>query len=267
MGSRDNKGAYGENLWATCYAGAVRVKPFSLLAQVYDAIMSDIDYDAWGEFILRLLEQRHWKKGPVLDIGCGTGNATYPMLARSLEVVGLDASAEMLEVARSKLPMLEFVQADFRSFDLSRQFALVYSVFDSLNNLLSDQDFLQAANCVYTHLAPGGFFVFDANTTVGLKELWEAGRAEGWVGEVYYCWQHSFDETTGLAKVEAYCENEQTSFTEIHYERPYDKALLERLLTQAGFVNIEILAYPDGDLAQDDAERVWVVCQKVGSET
>jgi ubiquinone/menaquinone biosynthesis C-methylase UbiE len=238
------------------------VKPFSLLAQVYDAIMSDIDYEAWGEFMFQTLEARGWKPGPVLDIGCGTGNSSYAMIAKGLEVVGLDASEEMLEVARAKLPMLQFVQADFRKFNLSKNFALVYSVFDSLNNLLTDDDFLQAAKCIHRHLQPEGFLMFDVNTTIGLKELWEAGRAEGWVDNVYYRWEHSFDEVTGLAKVEAYCENDQTSFTEVHYERPYDKPLLERLLSQVGFRNIEIISYPDGLPVQEDEERIWVVCSK-----
>jgi ubiquinone/menaquinone biosynthesis C-methylase UbiE len=240
----------------------MRVKPFSLLAQVYDAIMSDIDYEAWGNFILQSIEKRGSKPKKVLDIGCGTGNSTYPMIAQGLEVVGLDASDEMLEIAREKLPMLTFIQADFRSFNLDTTFALVYSVFDSLNNLLTDQDFLQAAGCIYQHLEPGGFFMFDANTTVGLKDLWEAGRAEGWADDVYYRWEHSFDEETGLAKVEAYCENNQTSFTEIHYERPYDQPLLERLLKQAGFRNIEFLTYPDGEAAHKDDERIWVLCRR-----
>ncbi len=242
------------------------VKPFSLLAQVYDAIMSDIDYEAWGEFILQTVEKRGWKRGRVLDMGCGTGNSSYPMIAQGLEILGLDASQEMLEVAREKLPMLTFIQADFKQFDLGKTFTLVYSVFDSLNNLLTDQDFLQTAKCVHKHLEPDGFFMFDANTTIGLKDLWEAGRAEGWANDVYYRWEHSFDETTGLAKVEAYCENEQTSFTEVHYERPYDKPLLERLLKQAGFKNIEIITYPDGDTASDDDERVWAICQKLSKE-
>jgi hypothetical protein len=115
---------------------------------------------------------------------------------------------------------------------------------------------------VHKHLSPGGFFMFDVNTTIGLQDLWEAGRAEGWASDVYYRWEHSFDEATGLAKVEAYCENEKTSFTEIHYERPYDSPVLERLLKQARFKQIEILTYPEGEAADADEERVWVVCQK-----
>jgi SAM-dependent methyltransferase len=245
-------------------------KPFSLLAQVYDAIMSDIDYEAWGKFILETVRKRGWRynsnqSGPVLDLGCGTGNSTMPMFALGLDVTGLDASEEMLEQAREKLPPVNFVQGDFRTFKLDKTFSLAYSVFDSLNNLLTEKEFLEAAQNIYTHLEPGGFFMFDVNTTIGLRELWEAGRAEGWAGDVYYRWTHTFDERTNLAKVEAYCENGSTSFTEVHFEKPYDAPDLKRLLTQAGFTGIETITYPDGDESQDDDERIWVVAKKLAS--
>lgn len=238
------------------------VKPFSLLSYVYDAIMDDVDYEDWADFILRNVTARGWQPGELLDLGCGTGNSTYPMVARGLRVTGLDASAEMLAVARDKLPFVNFVQADFTSFTLPTSFSLAYSMFDSLNNLLTSQAFSSMARSVYAHLQPGGFFMFDANTTLGLRDLWEAGRAEGWAGEVYYRWEHSFDEATGLAKVEAYCENEATSFTEVHLERGYDALELETLLTAAGFVEVEALGYPDGEAAPEDAPRLWVVARK-----
>lgn len=237
-------------------------KPFSLLSKVYDAIMDDIDYDAWGEFILGTVRARGWAEGPILDIGCGTGNSTYPMFVRGFEVSGLDASEDMLRVAREKLPPVDFVQSDFTNLTLGKRFTLVYSVFDSLNNLLEPEDFVKMSRGVYSHLEPGGFFMFDVNTTVGLRELWESGVAEGWVGEVYYRWDHSFDEATGLAKVEAYCEDEETSFTEIHYERAYDEAELRRLLECAGFVNFCALIYPEGEVATNDEPRLWIVVQK-----
>jgi ubiquinone/menaquinone biosynthesis C-methylase UbiE len=237
-------------------------RPFSLLAQVYDAIMSDIDYEAWGKFILEEVRKRGWQVGPVLDLGCGTGNSTMPMFALGLDVTGLDFSEEMLEQAREKLPPVKFVQGDFKTFKLDKKFSLAYSVFDSLNNLLTEQDFLEAARNIHAHLQPSGFFMFDVNTTIGLRELWEAGRAEGWAGDVYYRWTHTFDDRTNLAKVEAYCESNTTSFTEVHFEKPYDEPDLKRLLALAGFVNVEALTYPDGEASQEDDERIWVIAKR-----
>lgn len=238
------------------------VKPFSLLATVYDDIMSDIEYEAWVDFIVELIEARGWSGDSALDIGCGTGNATLPMFAKGITVVGLDASEDMLSLAKEKLPPVKFIQADFTAFQLDTSFALVYSVFDSLNNLLDPKDFLKMACCVYKHLEKDGFFVFDANTTEGLKFLWQSGRAEGYVNDVHYCWDHYFDEATGLAKVEAYCEKDGKAFTEVHYERAYDAPELIALLKEAGFKAIEALSYPEGEQAAENEDRIWMLAQK-----
>jgi len=236
--------------------------PFTALAEVYDVIMADVEYDDWAAYILRLARERGWRGGAALDVGCGTGNATVPMRARGVEVSGLDGSQAMLRVAQRKLPSVRFYRSDFRTMRLPERFTLVYSVFDALNNLLEPSGFEAMARRVFDHLLPGGLFIFDVNTTVGLRDLWEGGRVEGWADEVYYRWVHSFDEGTALAKVEAFCETEDGPFTEIHYERPYDPPEATRLLEAAGFTGVEALSYPSGEPAPDDAARVWMVARR-----
>lgn len=237
-------------------------EPFTALARVYDRIMADIEYDEWTQYVLDKAHELGFVGGPVLDLGCGTGNATVPMVQRSLDVSGLDASADMLAVARAKLPGTRFHQAEFQSFSLGQSFSLVYSIFDSLNNLLDDDSFMAMARNVHRHLRPGGVFVFDANTTEGLRQLWEGGVAAGWADDVYYRWEHSFDEERQLAKVEAFCDTKEGAFTEVHYERGYEPELLQRLLAEAGFEAIEVLAHPDGDEVLPDTDRLWVAARR-----
>ncbi len=238
------------------------IRPFSLLANVYDAIMGDVHYEGWTDFILREADRVGWSGHKVLDLGCGTGNSTFPFFSRGFHITGLDASPEMLRVARDKLPPVCFVEGDFTSFEFDETFDLVISVFDSLNNLLEPRDLLRTAERVYRHLTPGGLFIFDVNTTVGLRDLWESGRAEGWVDEVHYSWDHTFDETTGIGTVTAFCERNGRAFVEVHVERAYDPPELRRLLAQAGFVEVEIVTYPTGEPAEEDEERVWVVAKR-----
>lgn len=241
--------------------GPLRAAPFTMLASVYDAVMAEVEYDLWAEFVLRLAAERGYRSGPALDIGCGTGNSTAPFAARGVPVEGLDASREMLAVAAAKLPGTPFHLGDFASFSLPRRFALAYSVFDSLNNLLTDAAFTAACRNVARHLLPGGVFVFDANTELALRELWAGGKVEGWADDVYYSWRHSYEPETGLAYVEAFCSTPEGSFVERHVERGYSPAELRRLVAAAGFVDVDVVEYPGGEPAREDADRVWVAAR------
>ena len=223
--------------------------------------MSDVEYGAWADFILDIALGEGVEVRRLLDLGCGTGNSSEPFVQLGLSVTGVDFSPKMLAVARDKLPTATFVEADFTTFELGETFDLAVSVFDSLNNLLDPQDFRRCAERVREHLRPNGLFIFDVNTTVGLRNLWEDDRAEGWVDDVYYLWRHSFDEETKLAKVVAYCEKGARSFTEVHLERPYDPEEVKLLLSEAGFRNVQTITYPHGYPATDETERIWVVAQ------
>ena len=90
----------------------VQHAPFTALARVYDAIMADIEYDAWAEFILSYAADTGPKPHTALDLACGTGNLTRELQSAGLKVTGLDASAEMLHVATERLPEVTFAAGD-----------------------------------------------------------------------------------------------------------------------------------------------------------
>jgi SAM-dependent methyltransferase len=235
----------------------VRAPPFTSLAQVYDEIMQDVPYEAWVDFALRGADARAWVGGRVLDLGCGTGNVTAALERRGLDVVGVDASPAMLEVARAKV-RAPLIRGDMRDVELPGRFALALAVFDTVNNLLADGDLAAVAANVRSHLAPGGGWVFDTNTTPGLEALWDDDVAEGWAGEVHYRWVHRWDPAARRAIVEAWCEDPRGAFLEVHQERPYDPPELRRVLSEAGFASVDVVTYPLGRPADDDDPRVWV---------
>lgn len=239
----------------------MRAAPYTRLADVYDALMSDVAYDDWFVFLVREATRRGFAGGPLLDLACGTGNATRPAVVRGFDVEGLDRAPAMLAVARARLPDVTFHEGDATALALPRRYALIYSVFDALNNLLDDAAFLATARGVHAHLVPGGVFAFDANTRAGLRDLW-GGRAEGWADDVYYRWTHHYDPVTDLATVEAHCDGPEGPFTEVHVERPYDPGDLRRLLRAAGFADVDVVTYPGADPARDEDERVWAFARR-----
>lgn len=238
--------------------------PFSALARVYDAIMSDIEHDDWAEFVLAYL-QSEGRPAParMLDLACGTGLSTQPFAARGIAVTGLDGSAEMLREAAQRLPDARLVQGDLRDFGLGERFELVTCLFDSLNNLTDAGDLLAAFRRVRAHLLPGGVFAFDVNTPHGVRELWDGDLMEGVAelpggGEVHYRWQHEYDAERELGVVQAYCRVGEDVFVETHHERGYGPDTLLPLLQEAGFAHAEACEYPDFAPPDADAPRVWV---------
>ncbi|WP_058978179.1 class I SAM-dependent DNA methyltransferase [Deinococcus grandis] len=239
-------------------------QPFTALAAVYDAIMADVEYDHWADFVLSFARDGGLVgPGRALDLACGTGGFTRELRAAGWDVTGLDFSEAMLTEARSRLPGVPFVQGDLRTFELGERFGLVTCVFDSLNNLLTPGDLGAALARARAHLSPGGLLAFDVNTRLGVRELWEGDAIEGLAplpdgGEVHYHWSHHYDAEADVGVVQAFCRVDEQEFVETHRERGYDPADLEPLLSAAGFARWEIVEYPDYAPPEPDAPRVWV---------
>ena len=238
--------------------------PYSSLADVYDEIMQDVPYDAWCGFVRRELAQRGWTGRRVLDLGCGTGRAGEPYREHGFVVVGVDPSEAMIRAARRRDPTGRYLVGDARTLALGERFDLVIAVFDALNNLTFDGDLDLACGRVAAHLGPGGAFAFDVNTAVGLQSLWEDDVAEGWAGDVYYRWEHSWDPATRRARVAAFCRGPRGAFVEHHEERPFDPDELEAALRGAGFATVDVITYPDGTPADASDPRVWGVARLPG---
>jgi SAM-dependent methyltransferase len=101
-----------------------------------------------------------------LDLACGTGNSTAPLLSRGYAVVGCDISPCIIRAARDKYAEhgAEFCVADMRELPPLGEFDLVLCLDDAINYLLSEEGLEATFRGVRAVLAPGGVFAFDANS-------------------------------------------------------------------------------------------------------
>ena len=88
------------------------------------------------DFYLARARQAH---GPVLEIGCGTGRVLLPIARAGVDMTGMDASPEMLEICRRRLQSEGLssttILADMRNFQLGSRFALVTIPFRPFQHL------------------------------------------------------------------------------------------------------------------------------------
>ena len=98
------------------------MEAYTVFAEVYDLFMDNIDHQQWAEYLEELLKSYGVKDGLVLDLGCGTGALTELLAKKGYDMIGVDNSLEMLEIAREKqiaqgLDILYLLQ-DMREFEL-----------------------------------------------------------------------------------------------------------------------------------------------------
>jgi SAM-dependent methyltransferase len=103
-------------------------------------------------------------KGPVLELGIGTGRIALPLAERGVTVHGIDASEAMVERLREKpggagIPV---TMGDFADVSVEGQFPLIFVVFNTFFGLLSQEDQVRCFQNVAKRLAPGGMFLIEA---------------------------------------------------------------------------------------------------------
>ena len=98
------------------------MEAYSGFAKVYDLFMDNIPYEEWTEYVKGLLKEEGITDGILLDLGCGTGSVTELLAKAGFDMIGIDNSEEMLDIAMEKryesgLDILYLLQ-DMREFEL-----------------------------------------------------------------------------------------------------------------------------------------------------
>jgi ubiquinone/menaquinone biosynthesis C-methylase UbiE len=119
---------------------------------------------------------RELKEGAcILDLGCGTGEPVLRYLVeRGYEVLGVDASVAMIDIARARFPATRFEVRDMRELNLQRSFDAVIA-WHSLFHLAPDDQRAMFATFA-RHLHPGGILMFTSGSEAG--EVWSENGGE-----------------------------------------------------------------------------------------
>ncbi len=210
----------------------------------------------------------------LLDLCCGTGQLALHFLDNGYRVVGLDLSEAMLDYARANAAayivsgQTRFIQGDAADFELNERFGLALSTFDALNHL---PDFTALKGCflsVYPALVEGGSFIFDLNTTEGLRR-WTGISVED-SPELMLVTRALFDETsqkafTRISGFALAAEALYERFEETTYEVAFNLQAVKKALLETGFHNVRFAKLQDLTAPVDDPERenrIFIVAEK-----
>jgi SAM-dependent methyltransferase len=141
-------------------------EPFDAYAAYYDLFNAGKDYDGEVEYVQCLLNRNGLRGRRVLELGCGTGGHALPMCKRGFEVIGVDVSPRMLDVARAQLREstnvpIRLLEADVTTLNLSETFDAVVALFHVMSYQTTDASVEAIVDTAARHLDTGGLFLFD----------------------------------------------------------------------------------------------------------
>ncbi len=251
------------------------MEPYRHFAYIYDHVMDTVPYDDWVAFVVAQLAQGN-RPHRVLDACCGTGNVSLRLAQAGFQVVGVDRSLSMLQMAEEKgrrlvesgeVPPDAFAWGcqDVRELRLEQPVDAAVCLYDSLNYLLTPEDLQQAMAAIAAVIRPGGLLVFD------VYQRWDADRevppkqiiqGAGWS----LIWENHFDRRTRHWRINLKGVvregGRRHRFTEEHVERAYSLAQVKKALTAAGLGGVKTFDGFADTPADRYTERVVYVAAK-----
>ncbi|WP_276356321.1 class I SAM-dependent DNA methyltransferase [Cohnella caldifontis] len=256
------------------------MRSYREFASVYDRLMEEMPYGEWMSYA-RQCFGKYGMPRSVVDLGCGTGNLSIPLAKSGFEVFGIDLSAEMLAIARSKWDQppvrgqggtIRWLQQDMRDWELPEPVDAVLSFCDCLNYLTEEADVAAAFRSTYAGLAPGGLFVFDVLAPRTLEAYAEEQPFVYDEKDVAYLWTSEYDaaervirhDLTFFVRDDAGgpASGLYRRFTESHTQRSYEPDWLADQLAAAGFELLHRSADFGWETPTETSERLFYVARK-----
>lgn len=250
-----------------------RMEAYSKFAEVYDLFMQNIPYEQWCTYVTELLNQYGIADGLVLELGCGTGTLTKRLASNGYDMIGVDCSEEMLEVAmekeRTNPQGILYLLQDMREFELYGTVRAVVSLCDSMNYLLELEDLEQVFRLVNNYLDPHGIFIFDLKTDyyyrndTGDQIFGENQEDSSFIWENYYYEEERINEyaLTIFTREQGnlYRKSEET-----HYQRAYEVSEVQEALSNAGMEFVTVYDACTYEPPRKDSERIYIIARESG---
>ena len=243
---------------------------YQTFAYLYDELTQNVEYEKRCDYILSFFEKNGIKSGTVLDLACGTGSMSIPFMKKGYNIIGLDYSEEMLEIASNRLSEVgnnfSLLKAKMQEFELSEKADACICCLDSINHLNNIDDVQTTFKNVYDSLNDNGLFVFDVNTVYKHNEVLADNTFVFDEDDYYLVWDNeAVDDRTVRILLDMFLFNGENydRFSEEFEETAYSVEELSTLLKNSGFVNIKVYDELSYDEPKNDSERLYFVCKKV----
>ena len=242
-------------------------------ALVYDRFMDETPYEEWCQFVVGRLKQDQITDGILLDLGCGTGSMTELLAKQGYDMIGVDLSDSMLDIAMEKRAQsghnILYLQQDMREFELYGTVRAVICLCDSLNYLLEEDDLLTTFKLVNNYLDPNGLFIFDFNTVYKYETVIGDSTIAENREDCSFIWENYYDpeEQVNQYDLTLFIKEEDDLFRryeETHFQRAYEIETVRKLIEEAGMKWEGVFDVETGKEPTACSERIYIIAREQG---
>ena len=240
---------------------------YQAFAGLYDALMDDVDYDAWAAFYLALIGRMGVVPRALCDCACGTGAMSVRFAGRGIRVTGVDLSGDMLELARQKALQFGvqamFVRQDMCALELPRPVDALVCACDGVNYLLDDARLRAFFTRARQSLKPGGALAFDISSAYKIRQTLGNNFFGEDRGDVAYLWSNRFDAAAQTVAMDLTfftreADGRYRRFDELHVQKAHEPEHLLALLAECGFSGAQLYGDRHFDPPAPDEPRIHI---------
>lgn len=243
-----------------------------MFAKHYDKLTSNIDYAKIADYVCDLVNLSYKGEGKILlDLACGTGSLSSQLALRGFDVIGVDASYDMLSEAMNKNYQngqnVLYLCQTMQELDLYGTVDIAVCMLDSLNHIVDEKELLKAFEKVSLFLHPDGVFIFDINTEYKHRHILANNTFVYDMDEIYCVWQNNYNEKTHQTEISLdFFEQDGDVYyreEESFVERAYTLQQISNILDKSGFeITYMFDDYSKNKPSETSQRLVYVVKKK-----
>lgn len=238
-------------------------------AYIYDSLINkDIDYEQICSFLQKLFMEQSKKPKIICDLACGTGNVTLPLARQGYDMIGVDISENMLDVAREKsreenLDIL-FIRQNMKDLDLYGSCDAFLCMTDGFNYITSLNTLKKIFTKIRTcFIEPDGVFVFDISSPYKLENTLGSNTFIYNTDDIFYTWENKYKKPFCKMELNFFKKGESgfDRFEEVQIQRAYSEKEIKDALVGSGFSVVDVYGGYDFSPAIEDSQRLVFVAK------
>lgn len=244
---------------------------YNSFAAVYDDLTLNVDYKRRAEYIMSILADYNIKDGLLLDLACGTGSLSLEFSKKGFEVIGTDASPDMLMEAQNKAMQegenILFLCQRMEETDLYGTVKAIVCSLDSINHLSGVEELNQTFDTLKNFIDDGGIMVFDVNTIYKHQQILGNNTFVYDEKNVFCVWQNNLydDGVTVGINLDFFVKDDKNKyehFTESFKEIAFTDEQITKAVENAGFKVIKRYAEFSCSSPKEDTQRAYYVIRR-----